>query len=73
MAELFDTGAPAKASHDDLTNPRHWFIVTGQGPYQIRNITVGQTLAGEYDTKANANKMIKQIASNNPRFQFKVT
>ena len=62
---------PAKPGSDDLTNPRHWFVVVGHGPYQIRNFTIGQTLLGDYETKLRAHGVIKAIASKNPTFQQK--
>lgn len=71
MPELFDNGVPGKGGYDELLNPKHWFIVVGEGPYQVRNFTIGQTLTGEYETKERANAIIKAIAYKNPRFQGK--
>ena len=70
---LFETSdsAKAKPGSDNSTNPKHWFVVVGDGPYQVRNLTIGQTLLGEYGTKASARKIIKAIASKNPTFQLK--
>lgn len=55
----------------ELLDPKHWFIVVGAGPYMIRNLTKGQNLQGEYDTAQRAHRMIKAIASRNPRFQLR--
>lgn len=71
MPELFDNGVPGKGGYDELLNPKHWFIVVGEGPYRIRNITLKQDLLGEYETKERANAIIKAIAYKNPRFQRK--
>lgn len=54
---------------DDLRDPKHWYLVVGEGPYQVRNVTIGQTLLPLYDTKDKANDAIKQIAFQNPTFK----
>lgn len=67
MPELFDNGVPGKGGYDELLNPKHWFIVVGEGPYRIRNITLKQDLLGEYDTKQAALKVIRAIAQKRNR------
>lgn len=46
----------------DLLDPKHWFVVSGDGPFGIRNFTKRQDLLGEYTTKESANRMIKRIS-----------
>ena len=59
-------------SYDDLLNPKHWFLIVGTGPFQIRNFTVGQTLLGDYDTRLIAQKAINAIAKGHKNEQRKI-
>lgn len=56
----------------ELTDPKHWYKPVRKGDqWVIRNLTKQQNLLGEYETKERAQKVIKAIASQNPRFRIR--